>query len=154
MADTGVLLINCPDQRGIVAAVSEFLFRNDGNILHADQHKDTELNLFFMRVEWELSGFAVGLDQFTAAFAEIASRFAMTWRIARSTARPRLALFVSKYDHCLADLLYRWRCGELACEIALVIGNHEDARPLTEFYGVPFHLIPVRADGKDEAERR
>ncbi|HZS39017.1 MAG TPA: formyltetrahydrofolate deformylase [Polyangia bacterium] len=150
--DSGVLLINCPDQRGIVAAVSEFLYRADGNILHADQHVDAELNLFFMRVEWALDGFQLPLDAFAAAFAPIADRFGMIWRLARSTARPRVALFVSKYDHCLADLLYRWRAGELRCDVALVAGNHADARPLAEFHRVPFHHIPVGADHKDAAE--
>jgi formyltetrahydrofolate deformylase len=143
MAESGVLLIDCPDQRGIVAAVSDFLYRLGGNILHADQHKDAALNLFFMRVEWELEGFSLPLERFGAAFGPLAERFSMKWRLARSTARPRLALMVSKYDHCLADLLYRWRCGELRCEVALVIGNHADAEPLAAFHRVPFHHIPV-----------
>jgi formyltetrahydrofolate deformylase len=143
MAESGVLLIDCPDQRGIVAAVSDLLYRLGGNILHADQHKDAALNLFFMRVEWDLEGFSLPLERFGEAFGSLAERFAMKWRLARSTARPRLALLVSKYDHCLADLLYRWRCGELRCEVALVISNHADAEPLAAFHQVPFHHIPV-----------
>jgi formyltetrahydrofolate deformylase len=150
--DTATLLIDCPDQRGIVAAVSEFLYRHGANILHADQHQDADQHLFFMRVEWDLDGFALALDQLTAAFAPIAERFAMQWRLERSTQRPRLALFVSRYDHCLADLLYRWRCGELRCDVALVIGNHRDAEPLAQFYQVPFHYVAVEGNNKDAAE--
>jgi formyltetrahydrofolate deformylase len=152
MLDSAVLLIDCPDQRGIVAAVSEFLYRHGANILHADQHQDGELKLFFMRVEWDLAGFDLELGSFAAAFREIAERFAMKYRLERSTVRPRLALFVSKYDHCLADLLYRWRCGELRCDVAMVIGNHPDAQPLAEFHQVPFHHIAVTPANKAEAE--
>jgi len=143
--DTAVLLIDCPDARGIVAAVSEFLYQRGANILHADQHQDAELHLFFMRVEWELDGFTLALDQFAAAFDAIAARFAMRWRLERSTARPRLALFVSRYDHCLADLLYRWHADELRCDVVAVVGNHEDAAPLARFYDVPFHHVPLDA---------
>jgi formyltetrahydrofolate deformylase len=153
--DTATLLIDCPDQRGIVAAVSEFLYRHGANIVHADQHQDAELKLFFMRVEWELDGFTLpldGRDGFDAAFAEIATRFAMKVRLERSSRRPRLALFVSKYDHCLADLLYRWHAGELACDVVAVVGNHTDAEPLAKFHGVPFHHIAVDAKNKAAAE--
>jgi formyltetrahydrofolate deformylase len=150
--DTAALLIDCPDQRGIVAAVSEFLFRHGANILHADQHQDAELHLFFMRVEWDLTDFSIPLDQFGTAFAEIAERFAMKWRLERSSRRPRLAVFVSKYDHCLADLLYRWHSGELRCDIISVVGNHRDAEPLAQFYKLPFHHVPVDASRKAEAE--
>jgi formyltetrahydrofolate deformylase len=150
--NTATLLIDCPDQRGIVAAVSEFLYRHGANIVHADQHQDAAEHLFFMRVEWELDGFALDIDQFPPAFLPIAQRFAMQWRIERSTQQSRLALFVSRYDHCLADLLYRWRCGELRCHVALVIGNHRDAEPLAQFYQVPFHHIPLDGSNKEAAE--
>jgi formyltetrahydrofolate deformylase len=151
--DTAVLLIDCPDQRGIVAAVSDFLYRHGANIVHADQHQDAELKLFFMRVEWELADFTLPLDQFDAAFAEINERFAMRYRLERATRKPRLSLFVSRYDHCLADLLYRWHAGELRCEITSVVSNHQDAEPLAQFYRVPFHHIPVEAGAKKaEAE--
>jgi formyltetrahydrofolate deformylase len=153
--DTATLLIDCPDQRGIVAAVSEFLYRHGANIVHADQHQDAELKLFFMRVEWDMADFTLpldGADGFPAAFAEIATRFAMKVRLERSSRRPRLALFVSKYDHCLADLLYRWHSGELGCDIVGVIGNHRDAEPMAQFYKVPFHHVPVDAANKAEAE--
>ncbi|MGZ3406798.1 MAG: formyltetrahydrofolate deformylase [Polyangia bacterium] len=155
MRDTATLLIDCPDQRGIVAAVSEFLYRHGANIVHADQHQDAELKLFFMRVEWDLADFTLpldGADGFDAAFAEIATRFAMKVRLERSARRPRLALFVSKYDHCLADLLYRWHSGELRCDIVAVVGNHRDAEPMAQFYKVPFHHFAVDAATKAAAE--
>ncbi|MCA1664258.1 MAG: formyltetrahydrofolate deformylase [Myxococcales bacterium] len=155
MRDTATLLIDCPDQRGIVAAVSELLYRHGANIVHADQHQDAELQLFFMRVEWDVADFTLSLDDgaaaFHAAFAEIANRFAMKVRLERSTRRPRLALFVSKYDHCLADLLYRWHSGELRCDIVAVVGNHRDAEPLAQFYKVPFHHFPLDAKSDDKA---
>jgi len=150
----GILLIDCPDRKGIVAAVSEFLYRHHANILHADQHQDAERSLFLMRVEWELTGFEFDLDEFPARFADIAGRFEMRWRLERSDRPHRVALFVSKYDHCLADLLYRHQSGELACDIPLVIGNHPDAERWADFYGVPFFHVPVTPATKAEGEAR
>src|SRR5450432_32529 len=99
MPDTATLLINCPDARGIVAAVSDFLYKNDANIVHNDQHLDAEKGLFFTRIEWELPDFKLSLEQFPTAFRGIAERFAMQWRASCSSSRPRIAIFVSKYDH-------------------------------------------------------
>ncbi|HEX4385079.1 MAG TPA: formyltetrahydrofolate deformylase [Myxococcales bacterium] len=152
MTDTATLLIDCPDRRGIVAAVSEFLFEHGANITHADQHQDAEQRLFFMRVEWELEGFDLSLADFPPAFQVIAAPFEMRWRVTRSTSRPRIAILVSQYDHCLADLLYRAKCGELRADVALVSGNHRQGEPLAAFYGVPFHHIPVAPGGKAAAE--
>jgi formyltetrahydrofolate deformylase len=152
--NTAILLIDCPDRKGIVAAVSEFLYRHDANILHADQHQDAERGLFFMRVEWDLAGFALDPDDFASQFAAIAGRFQMRWRIERSDRPHRVALLVSKYDHCLVDLLYRHQSGELGCDIPLVISNHPDARRWAEFYGVPFHFTPVETGRKTETEKR
>ena len=128
MNPTAILLINCPDQKGINAAVADFIFRNNGNIVHADEHQDAEEKLFLMRVEWELEGFAVATADFERQFAPLADRFKMQWRLALSSYKPRAAIFVSQHDHCLVDLLYRHRAGELPCEIPLVVSNHADAR--------------------------
>jgi len=154
MKKTGTLLIDCPDSRGIVATVSEFLFRHDANILHADQHQDSERNLFFMRVEWDLAGFRMDLADFPAQFAAIAERFKMRWRFERSDQSLRVAVFVSKYDHCLVDLLYRHQSGELPCDIAMIVSNHPDARRWAEFYNIPFHHIPVENAHKTPAEKQ
>jgi len=152
MTKTGILLIDCPDRSGIAAAVSDFLYRRNANILHADQHQDAERGLFLMRVEWDLDGFALGFDECTREFAAIAERFQMRWKLERSDKPHRVALFVSKYDHCLVDLLYRHHSGELACEIPLVIGNHPEAERWAEFFGVPFFHIPITGASKAEAE--
>ncbi len=154
MKNTAILLIHCPDRKGLVAAVSGYLYEQGANILHADQHRDDDQELFFMRVEWALEGVEEGLDQFRRDFEEIARKFSMQWRLALSSQPCRMAILVSRYDHCLADLLHRHRAGELACEIPVLIGNHEDARPLAEFYGVPFHWIPVAPSEKRQAEQR
>ena len=153
MKNTAVLLVTCPDRKGIVAGVSEFLYRHDANILHADQHQNAERGLFLMRVEWDLAGFGLDLAEFPRRFAPVADRFEMRWRLERSDQPVRVALFVSKYDHCLMDLLYRHRTGELPCTIPLIVANHPDAERWAKFYDIPFHLIPVPAAAKAEAER-
>jgi formyltetrahydrofolate deformylase len=152
MKNSAVLLITCPDQKGIVYSVGEFLYKHDANILHADQHQDAERNLFLMRVEWDLVGFALDLAEFPRRFAPLADRFEMRWRLERADHPLRVALFVSKYDHCLMDLLYRHQTGELPCEIPVIVSNHRDAERWAKFYDVPFHFIPVPAGGKEDAE--
>jgi formyltetrahydrofolate deformylase len=154
MTKTGILLIDCPDRPGIVAAVADFLYRHNANILHADQHQDAERGLFLMRVEWDLSGFDLGLDDCARQFAPIAEQLQMRWRLERSDRPHRVALFVSKYDHCLVDLLYRHQSGELVCDIPLVVSNHEDAQRWADSYGVPFFHVPVAPDSRAEAEKR
>ena len=152
--NTAILLIDCPDRKGLVAAIGEFLYRHNANILHADQHQDPEANKFLMRVEWDLAGFDIDLGEFPAEFAPVAERYQMRWRLERSDRPHRLALFVSKYDHCLADLLYRHQSGELPCDIPLIVGNHPDSQKWADFYRVPFHLVPIESGKKLEAEHR
>jgi len=153
MKNTAVLLLSCPDQKGLVAAIANFLLTYNANILHADQHQDAELKLFLMRVEWDLHNFTLPIEDFAAAFAPIASKYEMTWRLAGSARKPRMAIFVSKFDHCLADLLYRYQSGELHCEIPIILSNHEDTRWLAETYRVPFQHIAVLKNAKEEAEK-
>jgi formyltetrahydrofolate deformylase len=154
LKNSAILLISCPDQKGLNAAVHEFIYRAGGNTLHADEHQDLERNLFLMRVEWDLAGFSIDIHEFAKHFQPVADRFGMTWRVALSTYRPKVAIFVSRYDHCLADLLYRRHSGELACEIPLVISNHDDVRRWTDFYKIPLHVVPVTKDNKSAAERQ
>jgi formyltetrahydrofolate deformylase len=151
--NSAVLLISCPDQKGLTAGISDFIYRNNGNILHADEHREDHQNLFLMRVEWDLAGFAIEMKDFAQKFAPIAARFEMKWRVALTSYRPRVALFVSRYDHCLIDLLYRHRAAELACDIPLIVSNHPDVQPLADFYRVPLHVIPMTRENKPEAER-
>ncbi len=152
MKDSAVLLIDCPDRKGLVARVSGLLYERGANILHADQHRDQELGLFFMRVEWELNGF--DLEGFRATFARLAADLNMTWKLTSSARKPRVALFCSQYLHCMADLLHRWRTGELVCEIPLIVSNHRDVQNLAAFYNVPFEHVPVTAQTRATAEAR
>lgn len=147
---TATLLVTCPDRKGLVAGISEFLFSHNANILHADQHQDG--TLFLMRIEWDLGDFSLSMKDFAHRFEPLARKFEMQWRIADSGARKRMAIFVSRYDHCLVDLLYRHRSGELNCEIPLIIGNHPDTESIAGFYGIPFHLVVVTPENKREAE--
>jgi formyltetrahydrofolate deformylase len=151
---TAVLLLSCPDQRGLVAAVSDFLYRHHGNIVHADQHTDRERGLFVQRVEWELAGFDIARDDIAGAFRPLAERFAMDWSLRFSDHVPRLALMVSKLPHCLYDLLARWRMGELRADVPIIIGNHDDARPIAEQFGVAYHHLPVDPSQKSAQEQR
>lgn len=154
MKTTATLLVSCPDQKGISAAIANFLLTYNANIVDSNQHQDDSENLFLMRVEWDLSDFTLDMNAFAPAFQPIADKFNMRWRVALSSARQKMAIFVSQYDHCFADLLHRYHSGELHCEIPLVISNHETCRPLADFYGIPFHLIEVSKGNKHEAERK
>jgi formyltetrahydrofolate deformylase len=153
MPDSAILLIHCPDRKGIVAGISSFLYAQGANILHADQHQDNDLGLFFMRVEWDLADFALDDAGFRRNFRPLADQFEMDWRLAYSAARPAVAIFVSQHQHCLLDLLYRHAIGELRCNIPLVVGNHATAWELAGFYGIPFHHVPVDAANKAQAEQ-
>ncbi|MBI3379357.1 formyltetrahydrofolate deformylase, partial [Candidatus Gottesmanbacteria bacterium] len=154
MKNTTTLLISCPDRKGIVATVANFLYKHGANILHADQHQDSELNLFFQRIEWDLNGFNLNEKDFKKKFSEIAKEFNMRWQLYYSNDLVKIAIFVSNEDHCLADLLFRYKNGEINCEIPLVIGNHKDAQNLVEFYGIPFYEIPVSKSDKSIGEER
>ncbi len=147
-----ILLISCPDQKGLVARIADFVFRHNGNILHADEHIDDEAARFLMRVEWDLAGFELPRDTIHAAFQPLASELALDWELHFSDERPRGAIFVSKYDHCLQDLLYRCRTGELEAEFPLVISNHPDLRGVVQGEGVEFLLFPVNSDTKRAQE--
>ena len=174
MKGSAVLLIDCPDRKGLVARVSGLLYQWGANILHADQHQDHDLGLFFMRVEWALDGQpeilskmlpipspvpqpaqpCFDLDGFKAAFAPLAAELDMRWQLTSDARRTRVALFCSQYLHCMADLLDRWRSGELDCEIAVIVSNHRAVENLAGFYGIPFAFVPVIAATRAEAEAR
>lgn len=153
--DTAILLIRCPDAKGLVAGVSGFLYNHGANILSTDEHRDDETGQFLMRVEWDLEDFGLEREEFARAFeSAVGRRFGMQWRVAYSRERLRVAVFVSKYLHCLSDLLHRHREGELRADIRMVVSNHGDAAELAGFYGVPFRHVPVTAETKAEAEQR
>ena len=154
VTNSAVLCVQCPDRKGLDAALADFIYRANGNILHFEQHQVAEVSLYLARIEWDLSGFQIDMKDFSRLFAPIADRMNMKWQIALSNDRLRVALLVSKYDHCLVDLLYRWHTGELACEIPLIISNHPDAKRHADFYGLPFHWMEVNQENKQEAERQ
>jgi formyltetrahydrofolate deformylase len=149
---TLVALLHGPDQPGLVARVSGWIFERGGNILHADQHRDMESGVFFQRVEWVPAQGAASAD--SAAFHAFAASLGMHARVAASAQRPRVAIFVSKFDHCFHDLVLRWRAGEFACDLVAVVSNHADLAPAAATYGLPFHVIPVTAADKPAAEAR
>jgi formyltetrahydrofolate deformylase len=154
MPDTAILLVSCPDRKGVVASIADFIFHHNGNILFNDEHGDSESNLFLTRVEFDYADFDFDLAEFAGHFGPVAQEFQMDWRLAHSNDRPRMAIFVSKYDHCLQDLLYRHQSGELKCEIPLILSNHSDNQRIADFYHVPFVVIPVTKENKREAEER
>jgi formyltetrahydrofolate deformylase len=159
MKNSAILLVSCPDAKGEVATIADFVYRHNGNILHADEHADEESGLFLMRVEFDLKDFDIDLTDknladFAKEFSPIAEKFQMKWRLAQSSHRPRMIILVSKYDHCLVDLLYRHRSGELACDIPLIISNHADNQPIADFYKIPYTVISITKDNKRQAEEQ
>jgi formyltetrahydrofolate deformylase len=159
MKPSAILLVSCPDAKGEVATIADFVYRHGGNILHADEHADEESGLFLMRVEFDPKDFDIdladkNLADFAKHFSPIAEKFRMTWRLAQSSHRPRMIVFVSKYDHCLVDLLYRHQSGELVCDIPLIISNHPDNQALANFYQIPYTVISITKDNKQKAEEQ
>jgi formyltetrahydrofolate deformylase len=154
MHNSAILLVSCPDRKGVVATIADFIFRHQGNILFNDEHGDEASNLFLTRVEFDPAEFDFDLAEFPERFAPIARDFQMNWRLARSNDRPRIAIFVSKHDHCLQDLLYRYQSGELRCEIPLIVSNHPDNQRIADFYRIPYFVVPVTKENKREAEQK
>lgn len=154
MKNSAILLLSCPDRKGLVATISDFVFRHNGNIIHANEHADEASNLFLMRVEFDPAQFDVPLTEFKTHFASIAEKYEMNWRLAESSNRPKMAVMVSKYDHCLVDLLYRHKNGELACEIPIIISNHPDNQPIADFYKAPYLTVPVAKENKQQADQK
>jgi formyltetrahydrofolate deformylase len=149
---TAILLIHCPDRKGLVAAISTFLYEHGANILHADQHQDGRHGLFFMRVEYSLDGFGLTHEAFVERFTPIAAQFSIQWRLEYSAVPTAMAIFVSHHLHCLVDLLHRRAIGELNARVAVVVSNHEEARALAAFHGVEFQHVPVSAETRPAAE--
>jgi formyltetrahydrofolate deformylase len=155
MMNTGRLLISCPDRPGIVAAIARFLYERDANIVHSDQHStDPSGGTFFMRIEFEKPGLTEYANELRREFEPIAQEFEMIWRMEQAGKRKKLAIFVSREDHCLLELLWQQRSGDLKADIAMVISNHERLKPIVARYDIPFHYVSVTPDTKAEAERR
>jgi len=152
---SAILLIECPDKRGLVASVTGFLYANGGNIIDLEQHVDAEKQTFYMRVEWEMEAFAIGRDGLGAAFREaVADRFSMSWRLHFSDDTPCMAIFVSRIPHCLYDILSRCQSGEWRVEVPLIISNHPDLEGVAKSFNIDFHALPVTRANKREQEAR
>jgi formyltetrahydrofolate deformylase len=153
MKQHAVLLLSCPDQPGIVAAVADFVFRHGGNIVDAQQHTDRTDGVFFQRIEFELDGADLGRDEIRPALGDLAARFGMHCEVRFTDDVPRVGVLVSREGHCLVDLLARSRRGELAVDIPVVISNHPDQGEVASWFGVPFQHLPVTPETKPEQER-
>jgi len=149
-----ILLISSPDERGITASVTDFIYKNNGNIIHADQHIDEQNNTFFMRIEWSLDGFNIDKDDVAGQLKPITEKFQMKWELSFTDQRPQVAIFVSRHLHCLQDLLYRHKSGQLSCNIPLIISNHSDAKSLVKDFGIKFLEIPITEDNKKDQEEK
>ena len=141
--DTAILLMHCPDRRGLVVHVTEFIDNNNGNIISLDEHVDNEVKIFFMRIEWELEGFLIPKEKIADYFeTQIAAKFKMEWNIYFSSQRPRMAIFVSKMSHCLYDILSRVHSGEWEVDIPLIVSNHPDLEIVAKQFDIPYYFFP------------
>ena len=149
------LLIHCADQPNIIASVTSFMASNDGNIVYIDQHVDREQNIFFMRLECEFASSSFSLEKFKHLFnSELVEKFQLKWKIYSAERKPKMALFVSKYDHCLYDILGRYNSGELFLEIPFILSNHLDLKPIADSFNIPFYHVPFTKATKHEAEQK
>ncbi len=148
-----ILLLSCPDRAGLVSRISHFIYERGGNILDLDEHVDTVEKMFFIRVSWSTANFSIPAVELHEAFSPLAKEFGASWKIRLGNRKMRVALFVSRYDHCLQELLWRHSIGEFAIDVPLIVSNHADLEPLARRYGIPFHLFPVTAASKMETER-
>ncbi len=151
---TATLLISCPDQRGLVAKFANFIYANGGNITHADQHTDFEAGLFLNRIEWQLKGFNLPQDLIAPAFNAIAQPLNAKWELHFSDTLPRIAIWVSRQDHCLFDLIWRHRAKEFPGEIPLIMSNHPDLQPVVEQFGIDYHYLPITKENKQAQENK
>lgn len=149
------ILIHCEDQKGIIAAVTNFILKVEGNITYIDQHVDVDQNVFFMRLECELMNENWTVESIKLDFQQtIASDFNMSWQLYNKDQKPKMALFVSKYEHCLFDILGRYSAGELSLNIPLIISNHIDLKPIAERFNIPFYHVPFSKENKEEGEKK
>jgi formyltetrahydrofolate deformylase len=154
MRETAILLISCKDRKGILADITSFIARNNGNIIAADQHIDFQKEVFFLRIEWDLKDFKIPKTKIAEAFDPIAQKFNMDYQLRFSSDVQNVAIFVSKYDHCLYELLYRFKAGELKGNLKLVVSNHLELKPIVEMFEVPFYYFPKTKETKLAVEEK
>lgn len=151
---TAILLLSCPDRIGIVSRISHFIFERGGNILDLDEHVDTEENIFFTRISWDMSNFSIPPSQLKEAFTPLAKEFQASWKLNFIEEKLRAAIFVSKYEHCLQEILWRYSLGEFNIEIPLIISNHPDMEELAQNYDIPYYYFPINGDNKKQQEKK
>lgn len=152
--NTATLLLRCPDQKGLNAAIANLLARHNINILDAQQHTDEDANIFFHRVYFDVVGMAATREQFQKELAAECTKYGMEWRLSFAEQKKRVAIFVSKYEHCIYDLLLRHKVGELSCDIPLIVSNHEDLRYFADVFKIPYFVFPINKDNKKEQEHK
>jgi len=150
---TAVLLLSCPDRVGLVARIAHFIFERGGNILDLDEHVDMHENTFSIRLAWDMTNFSIPAAKVKEAFAPLASEFDASWRIQFSDSKHRIAIFVSMYDHCLQEILWRKSLGDFSFDIPLIISNHPDLEPLARHYGIAFHIFPTKQENRRKQEQ-
>ena len=150
---TAIVLLSCPDRKGLVSEISYFVSGNGGNITDLDEHVDQEEKVFFIRIAWNMKEFKIPSDKLHDAFTPLANKFNADWKINFSHVKPNLAIFVSKYDHCLQEVLWRHQIGEFKADISAVISNHTELETLANHYNIPFHYFPITKDNKAEQEQ-
>lgn len=151
---TATILLSCPDQQGLVAKIANFIYSNGGNIIHADQHTDFTNGIFLTRIEWQLDGFNLPQDVIAPAFSAITKPLNANWTIHFSDKVPKIAIWVTKQDHCLLDLLWRWQAKEIPAEITLMISNHPNLKGVAEQFGIEFHYLPITKETKLQQEEK
>ena len=152
--NTAILLISCPDKKGITAAITNFVYKNNGNIVHADQHIDDQSNTFFMRIEWQLRNFRIARQNLRGSFSPFAKKFKMHWSLHFKPDTPKVAIFVSKTTHCLYDLLLKQKQGDLGCVVPLIISNHKAAGDIARTFGIDFYHFSKNERNKIEIEKK
>ncbi len=152
--NNAILLLSCPDQKGIIAEVCNFIFLHNGNIEHSDNHLDEQKGIFFMRVEWSLDGFGIPGEKIKEAFSPLANKFQMDYQLYFTAEPIRIAIYVSRHEHCLYDLLLGYKAGELHAEIPLIVSNHPDLKQVADYFEIPYHHFPVTPENKEEQERK
>ena len=151
---TAILLLNCPDRRGLVSRISHFIFERGGNILTLDEYVDPEDKMFSIRIAWSMEQFSIPADDLADAFAPLAREFKATWSISFMEKRMRVAIMVSKYDHCIREILWRHSLDEFGIDIPLIISNHPDLESIAERYSIPFYVFPITGENKSEQEKQ
>jgi formyltetrahydrofolate deformylase len=149
---SSVLLLSCEDRTGLISRMSHFVFERGGNIIDLDEHVDGKF--FFLRISWDMKNFSVPESDVRGAFAPLAKEFNATWQISFTARQQQVAIFVSKLDHCLQEILWRHRSGEFDVAIPLIVSNHEDLRPLADQHGIPYAVFPITSDNRHEQEKK